>query len=88
MFPIRCYTCNSILADKHVAYSEGLRTGRTVSAMLDELDVRRMCCRRMFLGYVDLTAEQIHYGNVNTVIEHEGVILKRHVTNERKHPCA
>ena len=87
MFPIRCYTCNSVLADKHVTYSEGLRTGKAASAMLDKLDVQRMCCRRMFLGFVDLTAEQIHYGNVNTVIEHECVVLKRHIASVREHPC-
>uniref|UniRef100_A0A6C0K1G3 DNA-directed RNA polymerase subunit N n=1 Tax=viral metagenome TaxID=1070528 RepID=A0A6C0K1G3_9ZZZZ len=72
IFPIRCITCNSVIAGKWQAYLDKVKEHRKESGKtemeyltatttktaegkaLDELGVRRQCCRRHFLTHVDL----------------------------------
>jgi DNA-directed RNA polymerase I, II, and III subunit RPABC5 len=72
LFPIRCVSCNAVIAGKYEAYLKLVkeyreRTGQkemeylsatTVKTAegkaLDDLNVKRMCCRRHFLSHVDL----------------------------------
>ena len=70
IIPIRCYTCNRIVAGKWTKYVERVRelggdpkeleyltstTTRTAAGKaLDELGLVRPCCRSLFLGHVDL----------------------------------
>ena len=72
LFPIRCVSCNAVIAGKYEAYlacvaeyrkREGKQemeylTNTTIKTpegkALDELEVKRMCCRRHFLSHVDL----------------------------------
>ena len=72
IFPIRCVSCNSVIAGKWQAYltkvnairknsgkteMEYLSSTTTKTAegkALDELNVRKPCCRRHFLTHVDL----------------------------------
>jgi hypothetical protein len=68
MFPVRCYTCNAVLAQN------------------PPQPVHRICCRRMFLGYVDLTTDQVQYGNVDVELA-PGVILRRKVVHTRVVSC-
>lgn len=72
IFPIRCVTCNNVIAGKWLAYLEKVKenrrgTGKTEmeyltsttvktaeGKALDDLGVKRQCCRRHFLTHVDL----------------------------------
>jgi DNA-directed RNA polymerase I, II, and III subunit RPABC5 len=72
IFPIRCISCNNIIAGKYLAYLELVEKNRkkegktemeyltatTIKTAegkaLDELDIKRVCCRRHFLSHVDL----------------------------------
>lgn len=73
LIPIRCVTCNTVLAGKYEAYllkTEEYRkamgqsadiqylTATTVKTAegkaLDDLGLKRMCCRRHMLTHVDL----------------------------------
>jgi DNA-directed RNA polymerase subunit N (RpoN/RPB10) len=72
IFPIRCFSCNSVIAGKYIPYQDKVKqlrreTGKTemeyLSATtektaegkaLDELGIKRTCCRRHFLTHVDL----------------------------------
>lgn len=72
IFPIRCVTCNTVIAGKYLAYLEKVKeyrrkngktemeyltatTEKTAEGKaLDDLNVKRMCCRRHFLSHVDL----------------------------------
>ena len=73
LFPIRCVSCNAVIAGKYEAYIDKVKeyrkktgqsemeylTGTTVKTAegksLDDLGVKRMCCRRHFLSHVDLS---------------------------------
>jgi len=75
IIPIRCFTCNKIIADKYQYYLEkkkeldkknlnitidstsindGLVKKTDYGIILDNIGLNRYCCRRMFLGQVDL----------------------------------
>jgi DNA-directed RNA polymerase subunit N (RpoN/RPB10) len=88
MFPIRCYTCNALLAHKHPAYRDATtRRGVHPRQALAELEVARMCCRRMFLGHVDLLEDQLRHPNVDRVLDEGGTVLRRHAEGERTVAC-
>lgn len=61
----------------HETYADSLSRGARAGETLDALHVRRMCCRRMFLGYVDTHAAQMAYPNVDLVLDQGGTVLLR-----------
>ena len=87
MFPVRCYTCNALLGHKHAAYAAQTRSGTAPRDALAHLEVDRMCCRRMFLGHIDLMEDRLRYPNTNTVLDDGGTVLQRHVPNTRVVSC-
>lgn len=88
MFPVRCYTCNSVLADKHPEYNAMLRQDHmSPKSAMQKLAVHRMCCRRMFLGHTNIMQEQIRFGNCDTKIDANGIILNRQVNGDRVVVC-
>lgn len=87
MFPIRCYTCNATVAQHHPYYRKGLHEGKTVEALLAECGIRRMCCRRMFIGYVDNMDDQTRFSNTDCVLDANGTRLLRFVKHVRSVAC-
>ena len=83
MFPVRCYTCNSLLGHKFDTYC---RLMPNVKLVMDECGVNRLCCRRMILSYVDFTSEQLDYPNDDITLE-PGVILRKRCTTVRRVSC-
>lgn len=78
MFPIRCYTCNAVLAHKHGEFSSRRRDTEGSGEILDALGVTRMCCRRMFISYVEsLATQQLAYPNTNIVLDKGGTTMYR-----------
>lgn len=82
MFSVRCYTCNAVVAHKRASYDALAKTHEVVECF-DKLEIRRMCCRRMFLGYAPV--EQV-YGNEAIRVD-DGVVIDRHVTFARTYSC-
>ena len=88
MFPVRCYTCNAVLAQHAPEYVARTNVGGdTAAAVLADLGIRRMCCRRMFLGYVDTTTDMLRYPNVDLVMDGGATVLRRNVRFAREAPC-
>ena len=46
-----------------------------------------MCCRRMFLGYVDIISDQLDNGNVDVALDRGGTVLQRRATHTRVVGC-
>lgn len=53
-FPVRCFTCGAVIGHLYEEYSKGIKAGKKPAEMLNELDIRRYCCRRMFLSHVEV----------------------------------
>jgi len=64
MFPVRCFTCGSLIGDKWNEFVTRVHNGEDPEKVLNDLGVKRYCCRRMFLSHVDLVDKILEYGTV------------------------
>ena len=77
LFPVRCYTCGTVLAHKYDAYVARVTDENSRHAALEHVAVSRLCCRRMFLGHVDIVGEHLTHAQVDVVLDPSGTVLKR-----------
>ncbi|HDD05105.1 DNA-directed RNA polymerase subunit N [Nanoarchaeota archaeon] len=61
IIPIRCFSCGKPIAHLWEEYKERVKKGEEPKKVLDELGLKRYCCRAMFLGQVDLIEEVSKY---------------------------
>ena len=61
IIPVRCFTCGKLVGDKWDEFSRRIRTGENPKEVLDSLDVKRYCCRRMLLSNVEIIDEILHF---------------------------
>ena len=61
IIPIRCFTCGKVIGNKWDEYLKLLSEGKEISAALDELGMKRYCCRRMLISHVDLIEKLLEY---------------------------
>ena len=67
MFPVRCWTCSKVIAHLRTDYTK-LSRQFSESEALDKLGVRRPCCRRMFLSYVqEIDETRLKYETGTTI---------------------
>ena len=63
IIPIRCFTCGKVIGNKWERYIELLGQGKSNSEVLDELGMKRYCCRRMLISHVDLITKLLQYNS-------------------------
>ena len=61
MFPVRCFTCGSVIGDKWEEFSRRVRAGENPGEVLDSMGVKRYCCRRMFLSHIELADLELSF---------------------------
>jgi len=54
IIPVRCFSCGKPIAQLWEKYKERVAGGEKPNKVLDELGVKRYCCRQIFMGHVDL----------------------------------
>lgn len=59
MVPIRCFTCGAPIGDKYEEFLRRVKAGEDPGKVLDDLGVKRYCCRRMLLSHVELIEDVI-----------------------------
>lgn len=59
--PIRCFTCGRLIADKWEEYSRRIRQGEDPTVVLDDMRLKRYCCRRMLLSHVDIIDDILQF---------------------------
>lgn len=52
--PIRCFSCGKPIGHLFEEFKERTSKGEPAKKVLDDLGLKRYCCRSMFLGHVDL----------------------------------
>lgn len=63
MMPVRCFSCGAVIADKWEEYDRRAnKENEQPDKVLDNLGIKRYCCRRMFVGNVELIDEFINFG--------------------------
>ena len=56
------FSCGQVVADKWEHFSKRVNEGKEdPQKVLDDLGVKRYCCRRMLIGHTDLIDEIIEY---------------------------
>ncbi len=53
MIPIRCFTCGNLIGDKFASFQSRVKD-EDPAKVLDDLGLKRYCCRRMLISSVDL----------------------------------
>ncbi len=63
IIPVRCFTCGKEISSKFQDFLD-LKDDEVPSGIaLDRLGMKRYCCRRMYLGHVDLSERILQYAN-------------------------
>lgn len=63
ILPVRCYTCGKIIGGKWAPYQNLLSEGAEMKEALDRLGLKRICCRRMMMGHVELIDSLLKYSD-------------------------
>ncbi len=61
LMPVRCFTCGTLIADRYQLYLNRVKMGEKPSKVLDDMGVRRYCCRRMFVSSVETIHQLLPY---------------------------
>ncbi|CAE6444341.1 unnamed protein product [Rhizoctonia solani] len=69
IIPVRCFSCGKVIGDKWEEYVKLLRDDVTEGSQnsysnrdaMDQLGLKRYCCRRMVLTHVDLIEKLLQY---------------------------
>lgn len=59
--PVRCFTCGALVGDKHGIFNERLKAGGDSSEILNSMNIKRYCCRRMLISNMDIIEQTIPY---------------------------
>ena len=54
IIPIRCMSCGRPTGHLWEEYTQRIERGEQPKKVMDELGLKRYCCRGLFLGHVDL----------------------------------
>lgn len=54
---MRCFTCGKLLADKYEQFDERVKKGEQPRQVLDDLGVKRYCCRAAVITSADAMNE-------------------------------
>jgi len=54
LFPVRCFTCGKVIGHLWEEYKQRVEKGEDPAKVLDSLNVKRYCCRRIFLSHAEL----------------------------------
>ncbi|MHA1198501.1 MAG: DNA-directed RNA polymerase subunit N [Candidatus Heimdallarchaeaceae archaeon] len=54
IIPVRCFTCGTLIADRWDEFVKRIDEGDNPQKILDDLNVKRWCCRRMLVSHTDL----------------------------------
>jgi len=61
MIPVRCFTCGAPIAQYWDEFVKRYEKEHDAGKVLDELGIKRYCCRRMFISHVNLIEELIKF---------------------------
>ena len=54
IIPVRCFSCGKVIGDKWKPYVERVSKGESPKDVLDDLGLKRYCCRRMIISHVEI----------------------------------
>ncbi|MFZ0203527.1 MAG: DNA-directed RNA polymerase subunit N [Nitrososphaeraceae archaeon] len=61
LVPVRCFTCGNLVAHKYAEYTARIKAGEDPAMVMDSLNIKRYCCRRMLISSVETVYQVIPY---------------------------
>jgi DNA-directed RNA polymerase subunit N len=61
IIPVRCFSCGFLVGDKWEDFARRVKEGENAGKVLDDLGVKRYCCRRMLLSHVEIIDEILRF---------------------------
>ncbi|ORD96341.1 RPAB5 [Hepatospora eriocheir] len=65
IIPVRCFTCGKEISSRFEEFTQLKESNMRAGEALDILGMKRYCCRRMFLGHVDLSERLLEFETTN-----------------------
>ncbi|MBN1110452.1 MAG: DNA-directed RNA polymerase subunit N [Methanomassiliicoccales archaeon] len=62
IIPVRCFTCGKVVGSSYQPFVKRVQMGEDPKEVLDDLGIKRYCCRRMIISHSDLLGELIPLG--------------------------
>ncbi len=62
--PVRCFSCGKAVGEQWEKFKERVERGENAEKVLDDLEVRRYCCRSMLYSHVDFMDEILKFKSV------------------------
>jgi len=59
--PIRCFSCGKPVAGLYQEFKERVEKGENAGKVLDDLHVKKYCCRKVLLTSIDMIDDVIKY---------------------------
>ena len=57
LIPVRCWSCGKVVAHVYEQIKQRTQEGEAAGAVLDDLGLDKYCCRRMYVGHIELIDE-------------------------------
>jgi len=57
LIPVRCWSCGKVVAHLYEQFKNAVDIGEDPSKVLDDIGLERYCCRRMYVGHIELIDE-------------------------------
>jgi len=54
IIPVRCFSCGKVIGHLWEEYKKRVEAGEDAGKVMNDLGLKRYCCRAIFLGNVDL----------------------------------
>ena len=61
LVPVRCCSCNKIIGGSYEEFIERKENGDNPAEIMDDLGIKRFCCRKIFVSHLDLIDELLPY---------------------------
>jgi len=59
--PVRCFTCGKSIGEKYSIFNDRVKAGANPEEVLDSMDIKRYCCRRMLISNMDIIDQTLPY---------------------------
>jgi len=61
LVPVRCFSCNKIVGGAYEEFVERKESGEDPAKVMDDLGIKRYCCRKIYVSHLDLIDELLPY---------------------------
>jgi len=59
--PVRCFSCGKVIGESYEKFKERTVKGEDPEKVLNDLGIKRYCCRRMVFSHVDFIDELLKF---------------------------